>query len=236
MVSEFGCVLLCLLFFCVSIFIYLQTIVHGIHSRPAMSLENFYTPILQQSTKTVTYPDLISEPPENYPTYTSLASILERWNPDNPDPPNIFHESLQHFNYSNPYERSMSELYRNREIPFKLYNVPEVTAVTNKWSTAYLARALQGITPHVEKSNSNHFLFWNMNSKNRLGRDYIPPTEKITMPFEEWLHRAHQNDLEPYVANTTHYYYMAASQPGIFICNCCLLPLYIMKHVYRTFS
>lgn len=60
----------------------------------------------------------------NYPVYKSLLSIIEAWNPDDPDPPEQFEETLQHFNYSNQVERQLAEQYRNAELPFKLYNIP----------------------------------------------------------------------------------------------------------------
>ena len=38
----------------------------------------------------------------------------------------------QVFNYSDPYEQAMAARYRNQELPFKVYNIPSVDAVTAK--------------------------------------------------------------------------------------------------------
>ena len=61
----------------------------------------------------------------SYPAFEPLLDILTRWPPDDPNIPTIFTESLMHFNYSNLLERSAAEAYRNKELPFKVYDVPE---------------------------------------------------------------------------------------------------------------
>ena len=119
---------------------------------------------------------------DSYPSYTPLLSIIEQWNPDNPDPPAIFQETLQHFNYSNPRERAMAEIYRNEEKPFKIYGIPEFNVVVDKWTDQYLSEQMrtQG-SQHVEKSSSNHFMFWN--ARGRSVRNYKPPTEFVKLSF-----------------------------------------------------
>ena len=119
---------------------------------------------------------------DSYPSYTPLLSIIERWNPDNPDPPAIFQETLQHFNYSNPRERAMAEIFRNEEKPFKIYGIPEFNVVVEKWTDQYLSEQMrtQG-SQHVEKSASNHFMFWN--ARGRSVRNYKPPTEFVKLSF-----------------------------------------------------
>ena len=119
---------------------------------------------------------------DSYPSYTPLLSIIEQWNPDNPDPPAIFQETLQHFNYSNLRERAMAEIYRNEEKPFKVYGIPEFNVVVDKWTDQYLSEQMrtQG-SQHVEKSSSNHFMFWN--ARGRSVRNYKPPTEFVKLSF-----------------------------------------------------
>ena len=63
---------------------------------------------------------------------------MSNWNPDSPDPPDYFEERLQHFDYMDPKQREMAEAFRREEVPFKMYNVPEVDEVTKKWSVRYL--------------------------------------------------------------------------------------------------
>ena len=158
------------------------------------------------------YPELLHEPKEGvYPVYTPLLTILERWHPDNPDPPQEFHETLQHFNYSNPYERAMAELFRTKEVPFKLYDIPEVDTVTRKWTNRYLLGKTKYIQPHVEKSETNHFMFWNMFTSKRMKEAYVPPTKVIQMDFAEWLKIALQADRDKISKYSPHYYFMINS-------------------------
>lgn len=82
----------------------------------------------------VEWPELLDRPVSSYPIYNSLLDIVAIWNPDDPDPPAVFKETLQHFNYSDPYERSMAERFRDAEIPFKVYNAPDIDEVVNKWT------------------------------------------------------------------------------------------------------
>lgn len=146
-----------------------------------------------------------SEYPSNI--YTTLLDVITRWNPDEPDVPDDFVETLAHFNYSDPVERAMAEGYRNAEVPFKLYDVPEFAQVSIKWTDAYLGSAMRHLSPHVEKSRSNHFMYWNMN-RNGLA-DYSPPTEVISdMKFEQWLTLARAADEWRLGNDTAHFYFM----------------------------
>ena len=62
----------------------------------------------------------------SYPQLTNLWEIVQRWNPDNVTIPVPFRETLAVLNYSDPHERSLAEAYRNAEVPFKIYDVPDV--------------------------------------------------------------------------------------------------------------
>jgi len=52
--------------------------------------------------------------------------------------------SWQVFNYSNPEERLMAEAYRNAEVPFKVFGIPEMETVVDKWTDTYLSRKMEG--------------------------------------------------------------------------------------------
>ena len=78
---------------------------------------------------------------DHYPPTEPLLDIVKRWNPDDSKHlPNPFRESLQVFNYSDPFERAVAEKYRNAEVPFKVYGVPDVEAVSEKWTDEYLLK------------------------------------------------------------------------------------------------
>lgn len=168
------------------------------------------------SSGTVVYwPPLQALPEEGdtrtYPHYKSLLDLVSAWNPDTPDPPAEFHETLQHFNYSDPAERAMAEQYRNAELPFKLYDVPGFYKVSRKWTDAYLQENMVDQLAHVEQSESNHFMYWNTNGANREG--YIPPTELVDLSFSKWLRLAHRADENKITSDAKHYYFMMGSPP-----------------------
>lgn len=147
---------------------------------------------------------------QNMP-FRPLYSILEEWNPDQPDPPKTFHETLQHFNYGNLEEREMARQYREMEIPFKLYNVSEFHEVSNKWTEDYLAKNIKkhSFRAHVERSISNHFMFWTMKGSRRSMKGFVPPTELLAdFDFPRWLKLAKEADEKKISNSSTHYYFM----------------------------
>jgi hypothetical protein len=145
------------------------------------------------------------------PRYQSLLSVVTRWNPDVPDPPADFHETLQHFNYSNTEERAMASKYRNAELPFKLYDVPDFDRVAQLWSDEYLESNMGSEAPHVEQSPNNHFMYWNTAGRNHEG--YVPPTEIVDLSFKKWLLLARRADAARIDSDAKHYYFMTGSPP-----------------------
>ena len=98
---------------------------------------------------------------KNYPVYKPLLQVLQEWNPDNPDAPNEFKETLQHFNYSDPIEREIATKFREAELPFKVYGVPNINEVVEKWTNEYLSdRLKRDGSILTERSKNNHFMFW----------------------------------------------------------------------------
>lgn len=155
----------------------------------------------------VQWPDVQPAPSAAYPQYDSLLSIIQRWNPDDPDPPQKFTEMLQHFNYSDPAERAMAERYLEAEVPFKLYDIPEFDAVTYKWTDDYIAENIAKAT--VERSETNHFMFWG----GRKGRveDFTPPTKIVHMDFRTWRAMAKEADEKKLPASAPHHYFMSGA-------------------------
>jgi hypothetical protein len=93
--------------------------------------------------KTVDYPPRKTYPDDSYPQYRSLLEVVEQWPPDDPNVPEHFHETLQMFNYSNLEERQMALSFRKAELPFKLYDIPEIEKVVNLWTDDYLKRQMK---------------------------------------------------------------------------------------------
>ena len=160
---------------------------------------------------TISRPEMLSAPPESgYPVYSSLLSLVSNWNPDEPEPPAIFKETIQIFNYSNKLERSYAEKFRNAELPFKLYGVPDILKVANKWNDKYLIDKMKSEHAHVEESKTNHFMYWNGQRDKGLV-EFTPPTNLISMKFGDWLGTARKADKEKLENDTTHYYFMTGT-------------------------
>lgn len=166
----------------------------------------------------IDYPEKLKQPdPAAYPNYASLLDVIKAWNPDDPDPPSLFKESLQHFNYSNADEMIAAVKFRDAELPFKVFNVPEFDLIADKWSDDYLISQFSNKieSRRVEKSRSNHFMYWNANQRAHV-KDYMPPTEIVdNMQFESWLRMAQHADTAKVKNETVHYYFMSNALPGV---------------------
>jgi Cupin-like domain len=114
------------------------------------------------------YPALREEPPppekfSEYPQLTSLASMMEHWDQDE-DFHGTITETLLHFNFSDPDELEMARKFRDAELPFKLTNVPELTAANLKWTDEYVSKQFDREVPprgylksfFQSKTSSNH--------------------------------------------------------------------------------
>jgi hypothetical protein len=105
-----GCVVLtvtaCMLF-SLLVFVFLVDARYSIHHKRSVAAfdppgESQYDAVRDVA---IMWPRLMSEPEDGYPSLSPLLGIIEGWNPDEAIPPKTFRESLQHFNYSNPFER-----------------------------------------------------------------------------------------------------------------------------------
>lgn len=172
-----------------------------------------YPPIANLSSFMMNHEMIINTDSSYYPQYKSLLDIISRWNPDEADPPVIFQETIQHFNYSDINERKMAQYYRDYEIPFKLYDIPDIEKVALKWSDEdYLKGELNQIAPHVEESKSNHFMYWSL--RGAKTNDFTPPTKLVKLNFNEWLTKAHAADIKKIKSSEKHYYFMTGSLKG----------------------
>lgn len=145
-----------------------------------------------------TYPPLLSQPPPSYPMLSTMQELMLHW-PQDEDCPYLVNnnnsdnakksspestqttirETLQHFDYSNPDELRMAALFRDAELPFKLYNVPDVTAASAKWTDDYVA-AMFGDRSHAAGGGgSGGFVHWNENSKNDNHPEVQTPSQAL---------------------------------------------------------
>lgn len=67
----------------------------------------------------------------------------------------------------------------------------------------------QYVTPHVEKSANNHFMFW---KPKKLDPNYVPPTTVVSdITFDKWLQLAHQADEKKLESEAEHVYFMLSA-------------------------
>lgn len=116
--------------------------------------------------------------------------------------------------------RAMAEKYRDAELPFKVYNIPEIDKVTEKWTEKYLSGMFKRdrISPHVEKSKDNHFMFWT--GKGNF-KGWKPPTDLLSWSFDQYMDQVKLAETNKWDNETIHYYLNANGGPGNFIYNDC---------------
>jgi hypothetical protein len=148
-----------------------------------------------------------------YPITTRLVDLLENWSPDNVTIPSRHHNTLCRFNYRT--DLAQAKRYRDSQVPFVIYNVPELDTTAAKWSTpGYLEERLgANQTYDVEISKTNHFLYYSRS--HNLPADYDPPTHVEKWTYGEWLAKVQQleesrsSSSEP-TAAAEHYYFRAS--------------------------
>lgn len=138
------------------------------------------------------------------PLHSSLLDVVERWNPDVQEPPEVFEEELMHFNFSDPDQLAIAEKLRDLEVPFKVYGFKGLESVINKWNDEYLIRAIN--RQDVEVSKSNHFMYWS-DKGSRNPKGYVSPTSRDAMTFSTWLDKAYRADQDKLENDKTHYYF-----------------------------
>ena len=181
------------------------------------------------------YPDWLSEPPPavrgEYPALRNLSSLMQDWHQDEDYDDNaVIQETLQHFNYSDPVQRAAAQRFRNAELPFKLYDVPEITLAGQKWTDAYVAQNFGHNSGHgrtmsslssssnllasglCQEAPSNYFAFyipknWNVDT---MG---LPPTRNNDWTFAEWAAHARYADAVRLRSDQPHFYWQSGVPP-----------------------
>ena len=112
------------------------------HHHDGRGITGGSSPRVDYTSIEYTYPPALPEPPVEggYPFLEPLGTLMTRWPQDDIDnPPQPFVERLQHFDYNNPEQVTMALKFRDAELPFKVYNVPEVVAAGKKWTDEYVS-------------------------------------------------------------------------------------------------
>eukprot|EP01038_Epipyxis_sp_PR26KG_P009983 gene9983-13433_t len=162
------------------------------------------------------------------PTYHKLGDLLSSWNPDDTSKnkwnlsmahPQYF-KGLQRFNYLVKSDRISALDYRNAEIPFVIYNVPELNDAAKNGpfkSTKSILHHISNEPRLIEKSKNNHFMYYkNKNIGNALIKypDWKPPQTDVLMSMTEYIQEIKKKENVRYHTNSTvdnSYYYLTIS-------------------------
>lgn len=158
-------------------------------------------PSLQYNRPRIEDFDLIGD--ITYPTLFHLGDLLSKWKAFDTSPkkwnesvayPNGNH-GLRRFNFSDINERRISQLYREREVPFILYDVKSLdTAAEHHFSLKALKNNFGSIRRPAEKStNGYHFMYYSakhLSSTLALYPTWKPPQEDILISFSDFLMEA----------------------------------------------
>lgn len=152
---------------------------------PWIPFSNVHT---SKSFDKVNCPDI---PDGSYPKTYAMSDMTANWNTDVTDIPPFHYDSLCHFDYQNATDNAKILAYRSAEVPFVVYNIPEVDTVVKNWNNLdYLHKKLGKKAYRTETSKTNHFMYWHSTGKNLRGKDgkkWEPPTDIINEQFEQWL-------------------------------------------------
>lgn len=141
---------------------------------------------------------------DSYPPFSALGELLTAW-PANYVELDGWRRSLSHpsqsgglyrLDYLDPTERRLAIILHDQELPFILYNVPDLDkAAERQFSLSSLRKAFGDIPYTFEKSDSNEFLYFmvkNRDSTMELYPDWRQPQEHVQMTFDDFLQAASQ--------------------------------------------
>lgn len=152
-------------------------------------------------------------PAPDYPKGYPIANLTANWAIDETDIPARHYDSFCHIDFQADYQKALA--YRDAEVPFIMYNIPELDAAVKKWSDLdYLNSRLGSKRYRTEASTSNHFMYWH--GTRGGGKDWKPPTEIKQLDFETWLRTAVQNHNKSLI-NREHLYFRASDNDATWI-------------------
>ena len=117
------------------------------------------------------------------------------------------------FPLQNASDLEKANIYRKAEVPFVVYNIPEVDEVVKKWNSIdYLNKKLGRKTYRTETSKDNHFMYWHAGLSFKLpnGKKWEPPTGLVQVTFENWLETAVKGQNKT-LDDRTHQYFRVSS-------------------------
>jgi Cupin-like domain len=187
------------------------------------------------------YPPRLERPPldGSYPPLAKLETLMQEWPQDQDfvtvspvdNSRRTIRETLQHFNYSDPDQLKMATLFRDAELPFKLYGVPDVDAASHKWTDDYVAAMFgdhaSGMFERsvvidkervplakgtAQESRTNYFAFFVAKAWD-LEQMGLAPTRNNDWSYQTWAQHAVYADAVSLPASQPHFYWQAGVPP-----------------------
>lgn len=154
-------------------------------------------------------PDDPSMPPEH-----PIVDLLDNWNPDDVRVPPRHYSTLCRLDFQKDHAKALR--YRDAEVPFIVYNIPDLQATSDKWARPdYLPAKLGDKKYHVEVSKNNHFMYYRAPSKKKAAKDFVPPTESARWTYKHWLDKA--TSVQNISAEAEHYYLRVSDPDAAFL-------------------
>lgn len=153
-----------------------------------------------------------------------MKNILDNWNPDDTTIPPFHFNSLCYFNYQTELDKALN--YRNAELPFVIYNVPEINEVVNRWNNLNYLKEKIGPNRKYKTATSedNHFMYYNRPDKkgeykDQQGRPWKKPTGQVDMTFPEWVSKAVMNHNKSLEEREHLYFRVSTDGPNHWLFN-----------------
>lgn len=156
------------------------------------------------------YPEIVPHPNDEYPPLQTLGDLMDNWPQDEDFDGEVFTETLLHFNYSDPRERAMAERFRDAELPFKVYDIPEFEIAGQRWTDDYISKEFRSGNPGgtAQESLDNYFAFYVPNAWNPKVHG-LPPTRNNDWSYRQWSRHARYADATQLLANYPHFYWQS---------------------------
>lgn len=152
--------------------------------------------------------DCPAVPPPFYPKEYPIMDLINNWPPDDATIPPRHYHSLCRFDFSKPGDVLKAEAYREAELPFIIYNVPEAEKVVEKWAKPeYLERLLGNERYRTEVSHNNHFMYYSGTQRGSGKKAWKPPTGVEKMTFKKFKDAAERCDAKNCSESEEHYYF-----------------------------
>lgn len=164
------------------------------------------------------YPELVLEPPSStYPPLRLLRDIFDAWPQDEIDsPPLPIREVLQNFDYTNSTQMEAATIFRQRKLPFKLTNVPELLQANEKWTDDFVSSQFDAPHPSIQgkcQESPHHFFAFFQPASWNVEHMGLPPTRNNDYTFAQWAEHARYADAAQLSAQQPHYYWQAGVPP-----------------------